>query len=302
MFTIPVNGFGPEIQIVSSGFTYDCARTGVNLRGRLLQQGRSTRHRLTAPLLPPLLVSAGETVGGREFVNQSIFFGSNGAATYHSMQYMSSWEDGDGSLTDRLVPTVIGPLRSGSWWDLDFRPGRCEQRDTWKFPQRLCDKGTRLLASMFTVVMPQSGIAGSRVIQTLIPGATQGVIRSTRMGSMTHWGLRGNSSLSACDPPAPCGETTSRSWDPDLTGPFNHASYGGWYLSFDLGTPKHLSIQRIQLPEGATMVQAISLPPGTAASAVQSKSGRCCSVPSSMSADATRWRVSGTPSPRSGSS
>ena len=234
MFTVPVNGFGPEIQLVSSGTTYDW-----------------------------------DTLGGRSFVNQSIFYGSDGSDQYHSMQYMSSWEDADGSMTARDAPTIIAPLRSGSWWWLDSRPGRCERRDTWKFPQWACDKGSRMLASMFTVVLPQRATQGSAVIQTLIPGASQTVIRSTRMGSMTHFGLVGNSSLHACDPPAACGETTSRSWDPDLTGPFNHAAYGGWYLSFDLGTPQHLSIQRVQLPHGAIMLQAISLPPGTPPSAVQ---------------------------------
>lgn len=234
MYTIPVNGFGPEIQLVSAGTTYDW-----------------------------------DTLGGRDFVNQSIFFGSDGSDAFHSMQYMSSWEDADGSMTARNTKTIIAPLRSGSWWHLDLRPGRCESRETWNFPQRLCNKGSRLLASMFTVVLPQLGTGGSNVIKTLIPGAPQTVIRSTRMGSMTHFGLSGNGSMSACDPPAACSETTSRSWDPDLTGPFNHENVGGWYLSFDLGTPQHLSIQRVQMPDRTMMLQAISLPAGTNASAVQ---------------------------------
>jgi len=229
----PVNGFGPEIQLISAGTSYDW-----------------------------------DTLGGTDFLNQSIFYGSDGSGDYHSMQYMSSWEDGDGSMTARGVPTVIAPLNSGSWWQLDLRPGVCDRRDVWKFKQWLCDKGTRLLASMFTVVMPQKGTQGSAVIQTLIPGASQTVVRSTRMGSMTHFGLTGNGSLDACHPPAPCGETASRSWDPDLTGPFNHATVGGWYISFDLGTPQHLSLQRVQLPEYAVMLQAMSLPPGTNASSV----------------------------------
>eukprot|EP00586_Coscinodiscus_wailesii_P002205 CAMPEP_0172492292 /NCGR_PEP_ID=MMETSP1066-20121228/23385_1 /TAXON_ID=671091 /ORGANISM="Coscinodiscus wailesii, Strain CCMP2513" /LENGTH=246 /DNA_ID=CAMNT_0013261815 /DNA_START=17 /DNA_END=753 /DNA_ORIENTATION=+ len=86
---------------------------------------------------------------------------------------------------------------------------------------------------------------------------------------MTHFGLLGDASLTTCTPPEPCGNTTSRSWDPDLTGPFNHAQYGGWYLSFDEGTPRHLSIMKIQLEDGAIMVQAMSLPPGTTASDVR---------------------------------
>ena len=82
-------------------------------------------------------------------------------------------------------------------------------------------------------------------------------------GSMTHFGLTGNSSKLACTPPETCDETTSRSWDPDLTGPFNHKKYGGWYLSFDDGTPAELTIQRVQIEEGDIMLQAMSLPPST---------------------------------------
>mmetsp|Transcript_4327 Transcript_4327/g.7700 ORF Transcript_4327/g.7700 Transcript_4327/m.7700 type:complete len:91 (+) Transcript_4327:266-538(+) len=67
--------------------------------------------------------------------------------------------------------------------------------------------------------------------------------------------------LTACTPPEPCGDTTSRSWDPNLTGPFNHAQYGG--------TPVHLSIMKIQLEDGATMIQAMTVPPGTPASDVR---------------------------------
>ena len=231
MFTIPVNGFGPEIQIASKGTTYDWS-----------------------------------SLGGTGFVNQSIFFAASGSDNFHSMQYMSSWLDADGSMTARSAPTVIAPLRAGSWWHLDFRPGRCEQRSGWKLPSWTCDKGSRLLGSMFTVVYPQRSTQGSDVIRTIIPGASQTVIRSTRMGSMTHFGLAGNGSIHACDPPAPCAHTAARSWDPDLTGAFNHREYGGWYLSFDRGMPKHLSIQRVQMPEGAVMLQAISVPPGTTAS------------------------------------
>eukprot|EP00966_Prymnesium_polylepis_P031309 728239-Prymnesium_polylepis.1 len=85
---------------------------------------------------------------------------------------------------------------------------------------------------------------------------------------MTHFGLQGNSSIHACHPPQTCGETTSRSWKPDVTGPYNHASYGGWYLTFDEGTPIHLNIQRIQMTPGSIMLQAMSVPSGTTAADV----------------------------------
>jgi len=58
-------------------------------------------------------------------------------------------------------------------------------------------------------------------------------------------------------------ETTSRSWDADITGPFNHAQYGGWYLSFDLGTPVEMTVQRVQMEEGTVMLQAMNLPSNT---------------------------------------
>ena len=77
---------------------------------------------------------------------------------------------------------------------------------------------------MFTVVMPQDGQQGSAVLAMIDSNANA---RQTRQGSMTHFGLLGDGSLTACTPPEPCGDTTSRSWDPNLTGPFNHAQYGG---------------------------------------------------------------------------
>ena len=220
-----------------------------------------------------------ETGGGEEFANESIFFAASGPERIYSMQYQSNWEDTDGSWTNRKVgtgtSTVMGPARAGSWWHLDFRPDKCEIRDQWKFPQMLCDKDDRKLASMFTVVMPQISQQGSAVLGMINPEANA---RKTRQGSMTHFGLTGDSSLTTCTPPETCGETTSRSWDPDLTGPFNHAQYGGWYLSFDEGTPTHLSIMKIQMEDGTTLVQAMTLPPGTPSSSVriwaQSKSSR----------------------------
>ena len=128
-------------------------------------------------------------------------------------QYQSNWEDSDGSWTNRVsssdTSTVMGPARAGHWWNLDFRPGKCEIRDGWKFPQQLCDKDDRYLASMFTVVMPQNNQQGSAVLGMIDPNANA---RMTRAGSMTHFGLTGDGSLNACTPPETCGETTSRSW------------------------------------------------------------------------------------------
>jgi len=231
LVTIPVNGFAPEVQLISSGMEYDW-----------------------------------ESLGGNDFVNEGIFFGQNGADDIYSMQYQSNWEDADGSWTVRKLgsgtSTVMAPMIAGKWWDLDFRPGKCEVREDWNFPQRLCDKDDRKLASMFTVVMPQKNQQGSAILALLDPNANA---RKTRQGSMTHFGHIGDEALDACTPPEPCGDTTSRSWDPDLTGPFNHVQYGGWYLSFDEGTPVHLSIQRVQLEEDTTLIQAMSVPTGTVA-------------------------------------
>jgi len=225
LFTVPVNGFGPEVQLVSSGMTYDW-----------------------------------DTVGGKNFVNESIFFSGSGADTFHSMQYMSNWEDADGSMTQSEGTTVLGPARAGKWWELDYRPGQCEVRDQWKFPQRLCRKGDRHLASMFTVVLPQKNTQGSAVFEDLYPGQDE---RSTQQGSVTHFGLTGEGPADVCAPPGECGDTISRSWDADVTGPFEHSVYGGWYLYFDEGTPAELSVQRVQMLEGGVLVQAMNVPEGT---------------------------------------
>jgi hypothetical protein len=218
LFTIPVNGFAPEVQLISKGTTYDW-----------------------------------DTVGGRDFLNESIFFAGSGSQTIHSMQYISNWEDADGSMTDRGVPSVLGPRRAGSWWHLDFAPGRCEEFLGWHLPHWACDKLDRNLASMFTVVMPQGQY----------PIESGDNYRSVRSGSMTHFGLEGDGSPSTCAPPETCGETTSRSWDPDITGPYDHSQYGGWYLAWDGGTPTHLNVMRIQMPPNTAMVQAMGVPAGT---------------------------------------
>lgn len=101
------------------------------------------------------------------------------------------------------------------------------------------------------------------------PPVSHLVILQTRQGSATHFGLVGDGSVTACTPGTSteqCGDTISRSWDSDLTGPHNHAQYGGWYLQFDHGTPTHLSIMKVQLEEYSTMIQAMSVPAGTVAS------------------------------------
>jgi len=225
-FTVPVNGFAPEIQLISSGFQYDW-----------------------------------DTVGGKGFTDESIFFAGSGAQDIYSMQYMSNWEDADGSMTQSDGRTVIGPARAGKWWRLDYRLGQCEVRSQWKFPQILCKKEDRHLASMFTVVMPQKGTQRSAVFDMIYTNGEND--RKTRQGSMTHFGFTGDSSVLSCTPPEICDETTSRSWDADITGPYNHAKYGGWHLSFDLGTPAELTVQRIQMEEGTIMLQAMNLPPNT---------------------------------------
>jgi len=226
LFTVPINGFAPEIQLISSGFQYDW-----------------------------------DTMGGKDFTNESIFFGRSGADDLHSMQYMSNWEDADGSMTQSVGRTILGPAKAGKWWHLDYRQGKCEIRSQWKFPQMLCNKEDRHLASMFTVVMPQQGTQGSAVFKKLYTNGEN--LRKIRQGSMTHFGLTGDSSILTCTPPETCDETISRSWDADLTGPFNHAQYGGWYLSFDLGTPVEMTVQRVQMEEGTIMLQAMNLPPST---------------------------------------
>ena len=132
----------------------------------------------------------------------------------------------------------------------------------------MSDKDDRHLASMFTVVMPQSGQQQSAVLAMIDPSANY---RRTRQGSVRHFGLTGDGSLTACTPgtsAAQCGDTIPRSWDADLTGPYNHEEYGGWYMQFDMGTPTHLSIMKVQLDDNTTMIQAMSVPAGTLASDV----------------------------------
>ena len=181
LFTIPVNGFGPEVQIISSGMEFDV-----------------------------------ESLGGEKFFNSPLFMAGSGSGDVHSMQYFHNWEDADGSMTRRGVPTVLGPSRAGSWWHLDFRKGRCEVRDKWQNPEILCDKGTRHLGHHWLVAVPGQGTKWDKGYPN--PGG-KSRYRYERQGSVTHFGLKGQADVNEqCDPPAQCGETTSRSWDPDLTG------------------------------------------------------------------------------------
>ena len=231
LFTIPANGFGPEIQLVSKGTQYDWP-----------------------------------SLGGKEFLNSTIFFAGSGKDNYHSMQYQSSWEDADGSMTLRGVDTILGPARAGKWWHLDYRPGRCDGSWGWKLPTQTCDKLGRRLGSMFTVIMPSKDYPTDKSVNAGSVGNV-GDYRAVRSGTMTHFGLKGEAAAAdQCTPPQTCGDTVTRSWDPDLTGPFNHAVYGGWYLTWDGGVPVHINIQKIQLPENSIMVQATTLPAGTKAS------------------------------------
>ena len=218
LFTMPINGFGPEVQLISTGMEFDW-----------------------------------ESMGGEAMANSSLFFSGAGADTYHSMSYQSNWIDADGSMTRRGVETVLGPARAGKWWALDDRPGKCELQEQWKFQMLTCDMDTRHLGHLWTKVMPSSDYP--------VTGAGSQAFRSERSGTMTHFGLRGD--VSGCVPPEVCNDTTTRSWDPDLTGPYNHGQLGGWYLSWDGGTPRHLDLQRVQQDPDTTLVLATSVPAGT---------------------------------------
>ena len=57
-----------------------------------------------------------DTLGGRNFTNETVFFSGSGAQNVYSMQYMSNWEDADGSMTQRNERTVIGPAAAGKWY------------------------------------------------------------------------------------------------------------------------------------------------------------------------------------------
>lgn len=101
LVTIPVNGLAPEVQLISSGMSYDW-----------------------------------QSLGGEDFAHQSVFFGKSGNENMYAMMYQSNWEDADGTWTRRKVgsgiSTVMGPAIAGKWWELDYRFGKCEVRNQWK--------------------------------------------------------------------------------------------------------------------------------------------------------------------------
>ena len=146
--------------------------------------------------------------------------------------------DVDGSLSLRGVPTIIGSAyeNAGDFWRLHRDPRWCEYKHS-KWPMWMCD---------------QDSISVGYIETTFQPGKNENEDNwSKRAGTIHHWGS------SPEDMPA------LRGYDPGIAGPYDHSIMGGWFLTFDDGAPKKLTISRPQVAGGSTLMLAVSYPSGT---------------------------------------
>jgi hypothetical protein len=205
--------------------------------------------------------------GGVEALRtQPFFMGYMGHSGFGFGSYMQNWQDADGSLTGRGVPTVLGPSSVPGWWKLGNRASECDEFGlSWNYPMYACDQGDRSLAniqiSAYPPVMPMK--------------------KDTLTGSMTHFGRAGDTGAGSTLSFAP--DTTSAfaneqgkvngslplGFQSDVVGAHNHAEYGGWYYYSAGGTPAHLKLDAFQIIAGSTLIMATSLPPGTLSSDIR---------------------------------
>jgi len=146
--------------------------------------------------------------------------------------------DADGSLSMRNSPTIVGAgdFASGDFWHLHKDAKLCEKLPS-SWPMWMCEKDTINIG----------------YIETHFHASKHGDDGDNwyvRAGTVTHWG----SSPS---------EAALRSWDPGVTGPYDHARIGGWFLTFDRGAPRKMDIKYPQVTPGTKLMVAFAYPAGT---------------------------------------
>jgi hypothetical protein len=146
--------------------------------------------------------------------------------------------DADGSLSMRNSSTIVGAadFAAGDFWHLHTDATLCEKLPS-SWPMWMCEKDTINIGYIETHF--EEGKHGD-----------DGDNWYVRAGTITHWG----SSPS---------DAALRSWDPGVTGPYDHAHIGGWFLTFDGGAPRNMDIKYPQVTPGTKLMVAFAYPAGT---------------------------------------
>lgn len=143
----------------------------------------------------------------------------------------------------RYPPSVVAAGGTGAaadhdaidWWSLDW-DGSCEVREM-TFPFVVCLQRDRTLGSIELFQEPAKNDDDDYF--NVIAG------RVAHFGQTLEQGI-------------------VRSYDPTISGPYNHRDRGGWYVWFESGSPQAFTVDTIQLPTShPLLLLAISYPPGT---------------------------------------
>lgn len=204
--------------------------------------------------------------GGVAAVRDKPFFmGYMGHSGFGFGSYFQNWQDMDGSLSGRGVPTILGPSSVSGWWKLGDRAEECDDVGLgWSYPMWACDRRDRSLANIQISAFPKP----------------QPLTKTTHTGSMTHFGRAGDTGAGStllfdsetttayANEMGSVSDSMPLGFQEDVVGPYEHSVYGGWYYWSAGGTCKHLKIDSFQVIKSTTLVLATSLPPGTLASQV----------------------------------
>ena len=120
---------------------------------------------------------------------------------------------------------------------------RCDLRKNAEYPFWVCDQGKVGLAS-FEIVPNGRGKTASR--------------SKKEYGRITHWGDTLNQGV-------------PMSGDPQVVGPFEHSTQGGWFLTFyqhgddknSQSCPKNVKIDKVQMNSGRVLIIALHYPANT---------------------------------------
>ncbi|KAL1511579.1 hypothetical protein AB1Y20_006373 [Prymnesium parvum] len=156
-------------------------------------------------------------------------------------RYFNVFTDHDGTMVGRGTPTIVGSafshfyyLRKNTHIDSALR---CDNHSAdWYNPMWACDKGTFQLAAF------EASVKESRHVDT-------GDNFATISGSINHWGYAAS-------------EAALFTWDPQVSGAFDHSSVGGWFMQWNAGAPVRIVITRMQIELGDTLMLAVAFPSG----------------------------------------
>ena len=155
-------------------------------------------------------------------------------------QYLQSWSDTDGSLTQRKSPTLLGSAIVGRWWHLDSDCEMCNACHAW-----LCDLvNGRALGSLFLGFNVLQEDIGTEASEMCTNNMTCPVV-----GTVSHLGYH-------TDPSAAMNVTLNTR----ITGPINGF---GWVLGGGWLPPVSLVVSAIQVSRTKVMLLVLPYPIGT---------------------------------------